>query len=61
MKLCNMENVAKYINYSSTNDESYPSLILWVILEVIQKRLGSSKVKNIHFEHGAINKPIVRT
>ena len=50
------------MHYSSAGDEPYPqppSPTLWGIPEVIQKRLGNSKVKNIHFERGAINKPIV--
>jgi SAM-dependent methyltransferase len=55
------EAIAKHMSNSSAGDELYPpSPILWGIPEVIQKRLGSnSKIKNIHFERGAINKPIV--
>jgi SAM-dependent methyltransferase len=52
--------IAKHM--SSVDNELHPpppSPILWGIPEVIQKRLGNSKVKNIHFERGAINKPIV--
>jgi hypothetical protein len=45
--------------YSQDIHPSTPSPTLWGIPGVIQKRLGNSKVKNIHFERGTINKPIV--
>ena len=52
--------IAKHVFYPSVDNEPLPpSPILWGIPEVIQKRLGNGKVKNIHFERGAINKPIV--
>jgi hypothetical protein len=57
--------IAKHVPYPSVDNELHPppppppSPILWGIPEVIQKRLDNGKVKNIHFERGAINKPIV--
>jgi SAM-dependent methyltransferase len=57
--------IAKHVSYPSVDNEIHPppppppSPILWGIPEVIQKRLGNGKVKHIHFERGAINKPIV--
>ncbi len=57
------EALAKHMpsSPSSTNSPaSESSPMLWGIPEVIQKRLGSnSKVKNIHFERGVVNKPIL--
>jgi hypothetical protein len=58
------ETIAKYIPNSpspSAINESLPppSPILWGIPEVIQNRLGSNCVKSIHFESGAVNKPIL--
>jgi hypothetical protein len=50
------------MSYPYVDNELHPpshSPILWGIPEVIHKRLGNSKVKNIHFERGVINKPIV--
>jgi hypothetical protein len=49
------ETIAKYMaNFPlSAVNESSPTL--WGILEVIHKRLGSSSVKNIHFERGVMN------
>ncbi len=35
------------------------SPLQWGIPEVVQKRLGSNIVKNIHFERGVVNKPIL--
>lgn len=54
--------IAKHMSYYYAGNEPYPpapSPNLWGIPEVIQKRLGNSKVKNIHFRRGAIDKPIV--
>ncbi len=58
------EAMAKHIPYSN-KDSSLPSLpkppspMQWGIPEVIQKRLGNSSVKNIHFERGEVNIPVL--
>ena len=55
------EAMAKYIPYYSDAhglSQQSPSPMLWGIPEVIQERLGNS-VKNIHFERGAVNKPVL--
>ncbi len=56
------ETMAKYIPFSSVvhdqSPPSPPSPMLWGIPEVVQKRLCNS-VKNIHFERGAVNEPVL--
>ena len=55
------EAMAKYIPYYSDAhglSQQSPSPMLWGIPEVIQERLGNS-VKNIHFERGGVNKPVL--
>ena len=59
------EAMAKYMPYypnahgpSQPPPPPPPSPMLWGIPEVVQKRLGNS-VKNIHFERGEVNKPVL--
>ncbi len=52
---------ATIANTASANSPPPPySTMQWGTPEVVQKRLGvDSNVKNIHFERGAINKPVL--